>query len=326
MDDEPAEEPDAGIPAWVMTFADLMSLLMCFFVLLLSFSEMDVAKYKQLAGSMQNAFGVQRDFKVREIPKGTSVIAKEFSPGKPQPTIKNEVRQMTTNDKKRYLKVGDKLDSKTFAKKDGVDGDLTGKGAKSVDPEEDSDQDSAEIDAQRVVAALEDEILASNVEVETRKQRIIIRILERGAFTSGASELQPEFMQVLDKIRDVLITIEGNITVAGHTDNVPISTSRYRSNWDLSSARAASVAHGLMADGILAERKFIVSGYADSEPFVANDSPSNRAKNRRVEIVIVQGDKPSSTDAGTGDIFDTEDEDKPDDATNSNPYTVIDSP
>jgi len=84
MSDEcPACKCPAGIPAWVLTFADLMSLLMCFFVLLLSFAEMDVIKYKQIAGSMKNAFGVQRDVKAYEPPKGVSIIAREFSPAPP---------------------------------------------------------------------------------------------------------------------------------------------------------------------------------------------------------------------------------------------------
>ena len=78
-----------------MTFADLMTLLMCFFVLLLSFSEMDVAKFKQLAGSMQNAFGVQTEIDARSMPKGTSMIAQEVSPATPQPSVLNEVRQST---------------------------------------------------------------------------------------------------------------------------------------------------------------------------------------------------------------------------------------
>ncbi|WP_235263749.1 flagellar motor protein MotB [Nitrincola sp. A-D6] len=85
-----------GLPAWLATFGDLMSLLMCFFVLLLSFSEMDVLRFKQLAGSMREAFGVQAQIKVEDIPKGTSIIAQEFSPGRPEPTPLNEVRQMTT--------------------------------------------------------------------------------------------------------------------------------------------------------------------------------------------------------------------------------------
>ena len=94
-----------GAPAWVVTFADLMTLLMCFFVLLLSFAEMDVLKFKQLAGSMREAFGVQNRIKVKDIPKGTSIIAQEFSPARPEPTPLNEVRQFTTQTAKMNLDV-----------------------------------------------------------------------------------------------------------------------------------------------------------------------------------------------------------------------------
>ena len=80
-----------------MTFADLMTLLMCFFVLLLAFSEMDIMKFKQLSGSMKNAFGVQTEIEVKSIPKGTSLIAQEFSPGKPEKTALNEIRQFTVD-------------------------------------------------------------------------------------------------------------------------------------------------------------------------------------------------------------------------------------
>ena len=93
MDAIEEDEAPAGTPAWMATFADLMSLLMCFFVLLLSFSEMDLQKYKQVAGSMEKAFGVQNQTKVMDIPKGTSIIAQEFSPGKTTPTILDTVQQ-----------------------------------------------------------------------------------------------------------------------------------------------------------------------------------------------------------------------------------------
>ncbi|GAL19800.1 flagellar motor rotation protein MotB [Vibrio maritimus] len=77
------------------TFSDLMSLLMCFFVLLLSFSEMDVLKFKQIAGSMKFAFGVQNRLEVKDIPKGTSIIAQEFRPGRPEPTPIDVIMQQT---------------------------------------------------------------------------------------------------------------------------------------------------------------------------------------------------------------------------------------
>jgi chemotaxis protein MotB len=102
-DGPPQKQESAGVPAWVMTFADLMTLLMCFFVLLLAFSEMDAAKFKQLSGSMKDAFGVQAEIEVRSIPKGTSVIAQEFSPGKPDQTAMNQVRQFTVDSNRNTL-------------------------------------------------------------------------------------------------------------------------------------------------------------------------------------------------------------------------------
>ena len=97
MSDE-AEEckcPPPGLPAYMGTFADLMALLMCFFVLLLAFSEMDVLKFKQIAGSMKFAFGVQNKIEVEDIPKGTSIIAMEFRPGRPDPTPIETLQQQS---------------------------------------------------------------------------------------------------------------------------------------------------------------------------------------------------------------------------------------
>ena len=103
MDDECPKCPPEGLPAWMGTFADLMSLLMCFFVLLLSFSEMDVMKFKQIAGSMKFAFGVQNKIELKDIPKGTSIVALEFRPGKPDPTPIETVQQVTQDIRQRSL-------------------------------------------------------------------------------------------------------------------------------------------------------------------------------------------------------------------------------
>jgi chemotaxis protein MotB len=91
LDKEECECPPEGLPAYMGTFADLMALLMCFFVLLLSFAEMDAIKFKRLAGSMRMAFGVQRVVEADQIPLGTSIIAQEFSPGRTEPTVINTV-------------------------------------------------------------------------------------------------------------------------------------------------------------------------------------------------------------------------------------------
>ena len=107
-------QESSGSPAWMGTFADLMSLLMCFFVLLLSFSEMDLQKYKQVAGSMKMAFGIQREVKGAGTPKGTSIIAREYSPGKPQPTILRVIKQESIDSTNQTL---DFTDAKTESKK-----------------------------------------------------------------------------------------------------------------------------------------------------------------------------------------------------------------
>ena len=116
MEDAPKQPEKRGIPAWVMTFADLMSLLMCFFVLLLAFSEMDIEKYKQLAGSMKMAFGVQTEIRADEIPKGTSIIAKNFSPSQPEPTVLNQIRQATSNVSRKKLETAQRQRRKVKSK------------------------------------------------------------------------------------------------------------------------------------------------------------------------------------------------------------------
>ena len=222
-DDAPQEEHDEGAPAWVMTFADLMSLLMCFFVLLLAFSEMDVEKFKQLSGSMKNAFGVQREIKADELPKGTSIIAREFSPGKPEPTPFRVIEQQTTDDTKDNMDFSDggKSDAEKMAEK------LYQAAVERMQKE-----------AEDLVEALQDEIEDGALEIEWNDSEITIRLRERGTFHSGEAEIKPTFFDVLLTISDTLNRVDGKIIVAGHTDNLPISNYQFRSNWELSAARA----------------------------------------------------------------------------------------
>ncbi|MDF1643965.1 MAG: flagellar motor protein MotB [Pseudomonadales bacterium] len=278
-------EPEAGIPAWVMTFADLMSLLMCFFVLLLSFSEMDALKFKRLAGSMAEAFGVQAEVKADNIPKGTSIIAQEFSPGKPEPTPINEIRQSTMQDSLNTLAVECSEDFQ-----DDAEGKLSKEAALAdlTDQIEELIRETQE-DAMSIAMSLADQIAGGAIEVETRGRDIIIRIKEQGSFASGSDELNYAFIPIVTRISGTLLNKKGNITIEGHTDDRPISTARFQSNWSLSSARASTVAHYLFEEPRLDQNRFTVSGFSSNKPLVNNDTPENRSKNRRVEIVIHQG-------------------------------------
>jgi len=270
--------PPPGAPAWMATFSDLMSLLMCFFVLLLSFSEMDVLKFKQLAGSMREAFGVQNQIKVEDIPKGTSIIAQEFSPGRPEPTPLNEVRQMTVNNDMNTLDVRSKEGETNIQERlQGIE-DV-------IRVQEEQARQEAVVFAQ----ALAKEIGDGAVEVETDGTKLIIRVKEKGSFDSGSAELKFAYIPVIAKIRDVLLEVSGRVAIEGHTDNIPYSGGRFSSNWDLSAARALAVAEELFSDRRIDQSRFQVSGYADSKPLVPNNSAENRARNRRVEIVIQKG-------------------------------------
>ena len=262
MEAEAAGNDDRTVPAWVMTFADLMTLLMCFFVLLLAFSEMDVLKFKQLSGSMRNAFGVQAEVEARTIPKGTSIIAQEFSPGTPDPTSINSIRQFTVDSNENTL-------------------DALSREAEAVE--------EARKQARRLQDALADEIRRGSIALQLKGAQVTIRILERASFASGSADVRPGFRPVIDKIGKLIVDSNGQITVSGHTDDIPISNQRVRSNWELSTSRAVSVAHELLSAAELDESRFLVIGHADTKPLAPNDSEENRARNRRVEISVSRG-------------------------------------
>jgi chemotaxis protein MotB len=274
MDDmsQSKQSEDSGAPAWVMTFADLMSLLMCFFVLLLSFSEMDVLKFKQIAGSMKMAFGVQRDVEFKMIPKGTSVVTREFSPGRPTPTPLQEMRQHTTDDTKNSLDFTDSLSKKT-------------KQIAAQQLQEEARQRLA-TSADNLRAILREEIRKGLLEIKTQDDEVVIRIREKGSFPSGRAALRKNFLPVLKKIGTVLNDVEGKIIVAGHTDDVPIATRLYPSNWLLSSARAATVVHYLHKYAHVSPSRMQIRAHADTQSIAPNKTAANRAKNRRVEIIV----------------------------------------
>lgn len=283
MSDEEHECPPcpAGLPGWLATFADLMSLLMCFFVLLLSFSEMDVLKFKQLAGSMREAFGVQNQIKVEDVPKGTSIITQEFSPGRPEPTPLNEVRQMTVNNDMNTLDIRSIEGENEIQDKEA---------SQEFEEMQKEIEQQAEEEAVEFAAALAKEIGQGSIEVESEGSKIIIRLKEQGSFDSGRAELKFEAIPVLAKIRDMLLTVKGKVAIEGHTDNVPYKGRRFESNWDLSTERALAVAHELFGDPRIKQNRFRILGYADTKQLTPNETRSQRARNRRVEIVIQKGD------------------------------------
>ena len=233
-DDDQAitEEVEEGAPMWVVTFGDLMSLLLCFFVLLLSFSEMDRNKYRIVSGSMKNAFGIQRKKPIFESPKGQKMISKEFD----QAIVLVKVQDV-------------------------------------IDP---------------ILDELEDEFqeFKDSIEVEVEEDEITIRMMGEATFGTGRAELRKEFVPLLRTIGEVLSKTRGEIIIAGHTDNVPLSGGPFRSNLGLSMARAGSVAEYLLKSTSIDPKRLSTMGFGEYRPFDTNDTEQGRQKNRRVEIIV----------------------------------------
>ncbi|MEI6896345.1 MAG: flagellar motor protein MotB [Psychromonas sp.] len=321
MAKEECKCPPPGLPQWMGTFADLMALLMCFFVLLLSFSEMDVLKFKQIAGSMKFAFGVQSVLEVKDIPKGTSVIAQEFTPGRPDPTPIEVIMQQTLevtkakldfqegeasragaqeNTRIRKIAATEKTEGETASQSDS---DADGHREEAPVQEEQSDSEESKLQeftpapgvsaqhglAKKLAKELREEIEDGAIEIESLGQQLIIRVREKGAFPAGSAFLQPRFRPVIRKIAALLIDVPGVITISGHTDNEPVQSELYSSNWDLSAQRAVSVAHEMLKVRGIQNKSLVVSGYADSKPLSTGKSASEVSRNRRVEITIMQG-------------------------------------
>jgi len=252
-----SEEPEniviqEGAPDWVVTFGDLMSLLLCFFVLLLSFSEMDKAKYKEVAGSLKKAFGVQYQVKTMSAPKGVSMVAKDFN----QPLVptfeREEFVEMQLRQEERN-QVGKRL-------------------------KEEIEESLQEMEGMEGM----EELLG----VEVGENEVTIRMMGETAFDSGKAEIRPSMLPLLKKIAVILREQEGEITVVGHTDNVPIRWGQFKSNLGLSMARAASVADYLLNRGSIAPERVSTMGFGEHRPIETNDTSDGRQKNRRVEIKL----------------------------------------
>ncbi len=250
------KKPAAGAPKWMTTFADLMSLLLVLFVLLLTFAKMDVEKYQQLAGSMKNAFGIQY------LKKLAGVIEDDGGPA--GVTAKTKVPKAVLD-----LQIDD-----TLGEEEKV--------------EEEPEEPLIEEDnlAETVEAAIAEQISKASANVEEREGEVIVRFPGKFAFPSGEETLTTDFLVALNNLATVIEKSEGDIIIAGHTDDRPIKTEQFRSNWDLSAARANSVVHYLLEYTDVDSSRLAAMGYADSRPLAPNDSPENRALNRRVEVII----------------------------------------
>lgn len=268
---------------------------------------MDVLKFKQIAGSMKFAFGVQNKIEVKDIPKGTSIIAQEFRPGKPEPTPIEVIQQQTVEMTQQMLEFQAGDETSAGGRQEQRGSERGGQSQSTADQQSAQQVKQASEDEQKasqeqvndlikkIADQLDQQIQDGAVELESLGQQITIRIRESGSFPAGSAFLQPKFRPIIREIGELLMTIPGEIMISGHTDNQGISSELFSSNWDLSSKRAVAIGHEIIKVKNFDQSRLVVAGHADAKPLVPNTNALNRRKNRRVEISINQG-KPQETE------------------------------
>lgn len=215
----------------MVTFADLMSLLLTFFILVLSFANMDIVRFREMLGSIQNAFGVQVQRREADY------VA--FSPSE-------------------------------FERKD-------------LELSRQSEEVLSMVVQLRTIMQ-DDEALQRSTGVEADDQGLVLRVDSESMFDLGSAVLRPEAVPALEAVIRILRDYNMNLVIRGHTDNTPISTPQFPSNWELSSARATAALRYILEHGGFSPTRMRAVGYADSRPLVPNTSEENRHRNRRVEF------------------------------------------
>lgn len=256
-------EKDNG-DRWLLTYSDLITLLMIFFVVLYSMSKVDAQRFAAVAESLNKALGGGTPAKIElsVSPVGPSL----FQTGTPS--------------------------SKTTVPGNGTDPNNTAHtkpDASANASQGNGDTEKMTIDA---IKAKLDKFAADNgiqsTLVTTIEERgLVVSIQETLLFESGSADITTRARDILEKISTVLAVAPNQIKVEGHTDNLPINTAKFPSNWELSVIRSTNVVHILQHDGISPDR-LSAAGYGEFRPISSNDTDAGRGKNRRIDLIILR--------------------------------------
>lgn len=219
-----------NLERWLLTYADLITLLLAFFIMMYTFSKQDSQRYEEVSGYLKAIFSGEA--------------------GSKQKGALTESQNIEL---------------------------LTGKALIEALRE----KISSELEA---IAGEND--LKNSISIFTDERGVVIRIMDRAFFDEGKADLKQGARNALDKISYVIRGIKNHIRIEGHTDNTPISTGEFKSNWELSVRRATEVVRYLIEKGPIPPDRISAAGYAEFRPLVNNDTPGNKALNRRVEIII----------------------------------------
>lgn len=247
------KQEEKGAPKWMVTFSDLMTLVLVFFILLFSMSQIDLIKFQAVAES----------FRSRAI--------FDFYPSTVE--FDNPSQRKSENDEE--------------ARDSEYDSPSDNDPVKDEQTSLENQNESLDKLVQDVEEFLKENDLTNVISANRTDRGVVLTLQEQVLFETGQAEIINAGRPFLDKVRRLLDNIPNFVKVEGHTDNRPISTFRYPSNWELSAARASSVIRYLAINNQLDPARFTAVGYGDTRPVANNNSPENWEKNRRVEIVIL---------------------------------------
>jgi chemotaxis protein MotB len=230
------EEPENS-ERWLLTYSDLITLLLGLFVILYAMSQVDKTKYQDFVSALTQKFGS------KTVLAGHKGIMQQPAPkvGRAQ-AAKNAAKSLNNNKKKQIAAV--------------------------------------------LAVILSKQIASGQVVIRETKEGVSISLLEKLLFDTGKAIIRPEGLDTLDHISSYLLSVKNPIRIEGHTDNVPINTPQFPSNWHLSVARSMNTGYYVLQKGLTPER-LAIAGYSEYRPIAPNDTAENRAQNRRVEIVIL---------------------------------------
>ena len=228
-------EEHENLERWLITYADLITLLLAFFILMYTMSKQDSKKYQEVAAHLKAIFSGSNAILATGNVAGKAPIELSFKGGA------ENVAALKEQLEKELREIGDK------GAADGM----------------------------------------QNISLVSDERGLVVRAMEKAFFDTGRADLTSRARSALDGIAPVLVGMPNHVRVEGHTDNVPISTSEFRSNWELSVRRATEVVRYLVERRHFPPDRISASGYAEYRPIVSNDTPEDRATNRRIEIIIV---------------------------------------
>lgn len=240
---------------WLITYADMITLLMAFFIMLFAMSQLDLAKFAAFRKGVTEHYG---DKAAPALDGGVGVLDTQVAPPTTAPPPSADAAQAALQEKQAH----------EAAVK--------------------AENDSLAAAEQQIQAALASKGLGDAVRFRHEARGLVVTVVTDSVlFDLGSADLRSEGRAVLDGMADALAKLPNPIVIEGHTDNKPVLGGPFASNWELSTARATSVLRYLVDAHQFPTGRLSAAGYADQRPLVPNDTDAHRAQNRRVEVVVL---------------------------------------